>query len=125
MRSFQTAVVLAVVLSNTACTELGYVPKKDYDAVQAKLTETENKLREADKQVADFQAHRYSIFHQGWRTWRLDSVTGDTCIQLTTEVDWKKADTQRQSCDCKDYLRDTPKAFSKENEAFRKLYCGV
>ena len=73
MRTLQTALMLAAVLCTTACTELGYVEKKDYDAVQAKLTETENKLKAADKQIADFQAHRYSVYHQGWRTWRMDS----------------------------------------------------
>lgn len=65
MRTLQTALILAAVVCTTACTELGYVPKKDYDAVQAKLRETENKLKEADKQIADFQAHRYSVFQQG------------------------------------------------------------
>lgn len=116
--------MLAAVLCTTACTELGYVEKKDYDAVQAKLTETENKLKAADKQIADFQAHRYSVYHQGWRTWRMDSVSGKTCILLTIDSDWKKSDTKASSCPCEDYIRDTANPLSEENKPVRQYACG-
>lgn len=41
---------------------------------------------------------RYQLYRNGYRTWRLDSSTGATCILLTTEEDWKNADTSSQSC---------------------------
>jgi outer membrane lipoprotein-sorting protein len=124
MRTLQTALILAAILCTTACTELGYVEKNDYDAVQAKLSETEKKLKEADKQIADFQAHRYSVYHEGWRTWRMDSVSGTTCILLTTQADWKKPDTKSESCSCEDYLRDTADPYSEPNKPARQYLCG-
>lgn len=32
---------------------------------------------------------RYKIEHSGFRTWRLDTSTGQMCLLLTTEQDWK------------------------------------
>lgn len=124
MRTLQAVLLSAAILCTTACTDLGYVDKQDYDAVQAKLTETENKLKEADKQIAFFQAHRYSTFQSGWRAWRMDSVDGKTCILLTSDADWKKAETKKQSCGCEDYWRDTPNPLSEENKPVRQFACG-
>ena len=124
MQTLHTALALAAVLCAVSCTDLGYVERKDYDAVQAKLTEAEKKLKDADKQIADFQAHRYSAYRDSWRTWRMDSVSGKTCVLLTTQADWKKPDTKSQSCDCDDYLRNTTNPLSDENSRLRQSVCG-
>lgn len=123
MRTLQTVLVL-IVLSFTACTQLGYVPKKDYDAVQAQLALSDSKLRGAEKELADFQAHRYSTFRDGARVWRMDSADGKSCILLATDGDWKKPSSMAQSCDCQDYLRDSAKGKVKTDPVWERFYCG-
>jgi hypothetical protein len=46
--------------------------------------------------------HHYELRNEGLRTWRFDSATGETCIQLTSEADWKRKETKSQSCTCED-----------------------
>jgi hypothetical protein len=41
---------------------------------------------------------RYERFVNGFRTWRLDTATGKTCIMLTSEADWKRPETTVQGC---------------------------
>jgi hypothetical protein len=41
---------------------------------------------------------RYQIHREGFRTWRLDTATGKVCLLLTSDSDWKKPDTEFQSC---------------------------
>ena len=41
---------------------------------------------------------RYQIHREGFRTWRLDTSNGTVCLLLTSEADWKKPDTELQSC---------------------------
>lgn len=66
----------------------------DYELIKKKeLTELR---RQADlgKSIG-----RYQIYRSGFRTWRLDSSTGMTCILLTSEDDWKKPNTAAQGCE--------------------------
>lgn len=93
--------MLTLLVGMTGCD--AYVEKEKYDASQKEtadlrrqLAESQDSLRKAQEQVADRQAHKYQIFHQGSRTWRLDTVAGSTCILLTTNEDWKKPETQSQ-----------------------------
>jgi hypothetical protein len=41
---------------------------------------------------------RYQIYRSGYRTWRLDTSTGSTCILLAPEEEWKKPDISVQGC---------------------------
>ena len=50
--------------------------------------------------------HHYELRNEGLRTWRFDSATGDTCIQLTSDADWKRKETKAQSCGCSDLTAD-------------------
>jgi hypothetical protein len=84
---------------------LGYVEQgkydalqKQYDTLQEQLKMTETDLKAAQEQVAECQTHKYQIYKDAGRTWRLDSVTGATCILLTTTEDWKKPETREQGC---------------------------
>jgi cell division septum initiation protein DivIVA len=97
------ALCFTFALLLTGCDE--YVEKAKYETLQKEnadlkrqLSESQQSLRKAQEQVAQCQAHKYEIFHKGFRTWRLDTVTGSTCILLTTAEDWKKADTKLESC---------------------------
>lgn len=44
------------------------------------------------------QLGRYQLQRDTGRTWRLDTVTGDICLMLASEADWKKPDIQAQGC---------------------------
>jgi hypothetical protein len=46
--------------------------------------------------------HHYELRSEGMRTWRFDSSTGETCVQLTSDADWKRKETKGQSCACSD-----------------------
>ena len=41
---------------------------------------------------------RYQVHTEGFRTWRLDTATGQICFLLASEADWKKPETEMQSC---------------------------
>jgi|ERR1035438_101264 hypothetical protein len=103
-RTSLAIVVFIVILLMTGCD--AYVEKEKYDASQTEtanlkrqLAEVQESLRKAQDQVAQCQAHKFEIFHNGFRTWRLDTVTGASCILLTTKEDWKKPETGIQQCD--------------------------
>jgi hypothetical protein len=95
--------LLTLVLFLTGCD--AYVDKEKYDAAQKETADLKKQaadlqesLRKAQEQVAECQAHKYEIFHKGYRTWRLDTIAGTTCILLTTAEDWKKPETASQAC---------------------------
>ena len=116
---YTMAFIVMTVMCLSACD--AYVEKQKYVELQAQLKVTQAKLDEAQKRLAEYESHRYSLFNSGFRTFRLDSVTGATCIKLTTNDDWKKKEVQRQSCDCADYLSDVG---AQHNEQLGKLFCG-
>ena len=41
---------------------------------------------------------RYQTFSRGYRTWRLDTATGSSCLLLSTEEDWKNPETAASAC---------------------------
>jgi hypothetical protein len=82
-----------------------FVGKEKFDASQKEtadlkkqVSELQDSLQKAQEQIAQCQAHKYEIFHKGYRTWRLDTIGGTTCILLTTDEDWKKTETVSMSC---------------------------
>lgn len=102
---------LAACLFLAGCEEVGLIEKPKYDALQQKLNEAQQQLKDAQgeltkaqQQVSECQAHKYQIYTQGARTWRLDSVSGKTCVLLASEQDWKNPKTTESSCSCEDGL---------------------
>lgn len=68
--------------------------------------------------------HHYELRTQGFRTWRFDPTTGETCIQLTSADDWKRKQTKSQSCDCTDSTRqysELPRE-TEEQQKFAENY---
>jgi len=57
--------------------------------------------------------HHYELRTLGFRTWRFDPATGDSCIQFSTPTEWKDSKTIRQGCEYQDMVSDTsqPKAW--------------
>jgi hypothetical protein len=109
---------LAMWLSLEGCEEAGFVRKDKYDASQAQLKKTQEELqksqeelKKAQQQLLEVQTHKYQIYTQGWRTWRLDSATGKTCILLTSQQDWKRPETTPQGCPCEDAMNDPQMTF--------------
>ena len=41
---------------------------------------------------------RYQIVREDFRTWRLDTSTGQVCLLLASDVDWKKPNVASQGC---------------------------
>jgi hypothetical protein len=94
--------------------------QKQIESLNKQLKETTDGLTEANSKWAECRAHKYQFMLVGFRTFRFDTVTGASCIQLSTDSDWKTKKTRSQSCDCTDLFVDggTP------NVELRKLYCG-
>jgi hypothetical protein len=109
------------VLFLCACEDFGYVEKTKYDQLAQENAELKKQLAEKQEEISKMPHHHYSLHQKGFRTFRFDADTGQTCIMLTTEADWKNQKVKSQSCDCVDFLADDP---SSSNADLRKLYCG-
>lgn len=103
-----------------ACEDLGYVQKEKYDQLVKENADLKKQLAEKEDEIKNTPHHHYSLSREGFRTFRFDADTGSTCIQLTTEEDWKKSGTKSQSCECIDYI-----AGSSTTDAGWKEYCGM
>lgn len=108
------------LLSLCACEDVGYVEKAKYDKLAQDNSELKKQLAQKEEEIKNTPHHHYSLHREGYRTFRFDADTGDTCVQLTTPDDWKNKDTKAQSCSCTDLLADA----SQPSETLRKMYCG-
>jgi hypothetical protein len=90
----QRAILYAAL---TCLTVGGYEVVESQDLAWLKTAETENaKLRQENAQLKEQITSQ--IHQNGFRTWRLDTATGQDCILLTSDADWKKAATSLQGC---------------------------
>lgn len=128
---FLALLLAAGIVSLTACSSetLGYVDKNKLDAsekrvaeLQKQLADTTEKLSTNQKSLLDLQSHKYSMFQNGSRTWRLNTVTGDSCIALAPKAEWKNKETRQQSCACTDLFE--PEHFNPSG-ALINAYCGM
>jgi len=62
----------------------------------------------AEPSAPSVPEHHYELRSEGLRTFRFDPATGETCIKLTTKVDWKKEETKRQGCEYVDWINAIP-----------------
>lgn len=69
--------------------------------LESDVKQLKDKVAELEKQKATPE-HHYELRNEGFRTFRFDPATGDTCIQLTSTADWKRKETKTQSCECRD-----------------------
>jgi hypothetical protein len=118
--------LIATVMCLSACAPdpSRYVAQQQYDQLQAKLKDAQTKLDEAEKKLTEYEGHRYSLFNTGFRTFRTDSITGQTCIELASKADWKNKDVQSQSCVCVDYINDYTSPHNEEWRERLKALCG-
>ena len=120
MKSTTLLLLGLTLLPLCACEQLGYVEKQKYDKLTQENADLKKQLAQKEEEIKNTPHHHYSLHADGFRTFRFDSDTGQTCIQLTTPTDWKRPDVKSQSCDCTDLFLDGP----TPNETVRKMYCG-
>ena len=97
-----------------------------------KISSLEADVKQLKIEVAELkqkpQEHHYELRNEGFRTFRFDPSTGNTCIQLTSPTDWKHKETKAQSCDCSDesenYLQ-MPKGTDEERTAASNYYSWI
>jgi hypothetical protein len=88
-----------------------YVERSKYDALTKEAAQGKVELEQAKAALEACRKkpeHHYELRNEGFRTFRFDSATGDTCISLTSTADWKRPETIREGCQYQDYLRDNP-----------------
>lgn len=71
-------------------------------SLEAEVKQLKDKVAELERKQAAAPEHRYELRSEGFRTFRFDPSTGETCIQLTSDADWKRKETKAQSCACTD-----------------------
>jgi len=100
---------LFILLDTSDCDPQKQAARISSLEVEVQQLKTEVAALEQKKAAPD---HHYELRADGLRTWRFDPATGETCIQLTSTADWKKKETQAQSCACSDatqHWMDMPK----------------
>jgi len=100
MTTLKIAFVLCVfVLLDGSC---------DPEKQDARISSLEAEVTALKAEVAELKQkppeHHYELRNEGARTFRFDSATGETCIQLTSTADWKRKETKQQSCECTDSI---------------------
>ena len=106
MNLHRVAVVALVSAAlQVGCSDLDYTRgQAEFDALQ-KIRSGKYELVKSDE-LAQLRKDaeigksvgRYQMHHIGFRTWRLDTATGDSCLLLTSEWDWKKPETAELAC---------------------------
>ena len=71
-------------------------------SLEADVKQLKSEVVELKQKQKAVPEHHYELRSQGFRTWRFDPATGETCLQLTSAADWKLKQTQSSSCDCSD-----------------------
>jgi hypothetical protein len=79
--------------SQTEVDALQKIRSGQYELVKSDELAQLRKDAEIGRSVGRFQLHR-----EGYRTWRLDTATGYSCLLLTSESDWKKPETVAAGC---------------------------
>jgi hypothetical protein len=75
------------------------------NSLEVEVKQLKDKVAELEQKQAAAPEHHYELRSEGFRTFRFDPSTGETCIQLTSDADWKRKETKAQSCDCADTSR--------------------
>jgi hypothetical protein len=107
LMKLRIALLFAFVLCLTGCADdqnLHMVKDADWDTVNklhsGKFTLMSNDDLAALRHDAEIgkSVGRYRTEREGWRTWRLDTATGNVCLLLASEWDWEKPSIKLQGC---------------------------
>ena len=90
---FQFTILIVICAIQYGCGDYKVVNSREYEVI------TKNELTQLKKEAEIGRSvGRYQTFARGIRTWRLDTATGENCLLLTSEEDWKKPDTAASAC---------------------------
>lgn len=94
-------------------------------ALEAEVKQLKTEIAELKQKQAATPEHHYELRNEGFRTFRFDPATGDTCIKLTSAADWKRKETKAQSCECTDrtqqYL-ERPMITEQQQQSAQSFY---
>ncbi len=88
--------LVLIVLFASACDridQIGKVASGRYEVISAEELAELKRNADIGKNVG-----RYSLYKDGFRTWKFDSATGRSCLLLATDEDWKKDKVALQGC---------------------------
>lgn len=107
MKTRTLALPFLAAFALSGCGDLDVVDKSKYDVVDKSQYVAISKSEYEQLRAAALEAKqvgRYQIHREGFRTWRLDTATGKSCLLLTVDADWKGAAKDQTSCETEDYL---------------------
>lgn len=107
MNTRTLALTLLATFALSGCGDFDVVDKSKYDVVDKTKSVVLSKSEYDQLKAAAYEAKqvgRYQIHREGFRTWRLDTATGQSCLLLATEADWKGGAKNQTSCAVEDYL---------------------
>jgi len=84
---------LEIATSQTEVDAVQKIRSGQYELIKSDELAQLRKDAEIGKNVGRFQVHR-----EGFRTWRLDTATGTSCLLLTTAADWEKPESAISAC---------------------------
>lgn len=106
MKTRTLALTLLAAFALSGCGDFDVVDKSKYDVVDKSKYVTISKSEYEQLRAAALetkQVGRYQLHRDGFRTWRLDTATGKSCLLLTVDQDWKGAAKDQTSCFTEDY----------------------
>jgi hypothetical protein len=126
MKALLVLLLCLLVFAQTGCvTQAKYLEgQKRIEGLEQKTKELTDSLNESNSKWAECRIHKYQFMNVGARTFRFDSVTGESCIKLASDADWKNKATKHQSCDCTDFIETINTVPAEDRAAQRKIYCG-
>lgn len=86
-------IILYFVMLLVGCGDYQIVNTKEKKILS--LVEYEQLRKEAD---IGRGVGRFSLYTIGYRTWRLDTSTGRSCLLLASDKDWKNPQTATAAC---------------------------
>jgi hypothetical protein len=103
MKSRCAVAVLAVaILSLCGCDNYDFVDKtqvvKKSDLKEYVIVNKDDLEKLKAEAATARRIGRFQLYARGFRTWRLDTSTGDSCLVLTIESDWKTKEAQLSQC---------------------------
>jgi hypothetical protein len=118
------ACLLLFVISLTSCDpqQDAKIQTLEADVKQLKADVTELKQKQATPE------HHYELRSEGFRTFRFDPASGETCIELTSPDDWKHKETKSHSCSRFDENRDylgRPKDTDSDKQFAQSYYNSI
>lgn len=101
MKTLLIVVLMTLAWGLTSCST--EAPATASDPRDAQIHALQQRLSQLENQP---KPHHYELRNEGFRSFRFDPETGESCIQLATKADWKNPDTIRQGCPYNDFLVD-------------------